>query len=81
LVPFFLASEEKVLLKVFRNLVCQLSIAFKNPETTNTTFFLEKGPESAAEYYTAFSVDVRNTSYHKDLYYPYLGVENICKVR
>jgi hypothetical protein len=44
-------------------------------------FYWNKGPESAAEYYTVFSADVRNTSYHKNLHYPHLGVVNMCDVR
>jgi hypothetical protein len=32
--------EKNVLLELFRNLICRLSVAFKNPETTNTTFFV-----------------------------------------
>jgi hypothetical protein len=78
LVPFFRVSEKKpMLLEIFRNLICQISVVFKNPETTNT---IKKRPESATDYYTALSADVRNTSYHKNLHCPYLGVVNIRKV-
>jgi hypothetical protein len=72
--------EKNVLLEIFRNLICQLTVAFKNPEKI-LHFSWNKTPESAAEYFTAFSDYVRNTSYHKNLHYPYLGMVNIRKIK